>query len=98
MDKLTGSGDSESTIRIFVSKTWKREESMSRAELKTRLQDAIKEMFNISVSIVFIKDKISVNGVEDKIDELEVYLFIAGFIYAIRTQNQKLQLYNPEVI
>jgi len=69
---------------------------MKREELIERLQYAIKDIYDINVTIIFIKEKIYINGVFSKIDELKIYLFIQGFLYALNNKDSKLQIYNPE--
>jgi hypothetical protein len=77
---------------------WNERLKMTHKDLGKRLQDAIFEVFKLEVIIILNKNKIHINGIQDKIDELKVYLFVSGFLYAMRTQNRRSipKVFNPE--
>jgi len=66
---------------------------MSHKEIILKLQEAIFEVFEIEVSIAFSGKKICIKGVSDKIDELKVYLFVLGYLHAMKPESNKLKIF-----
>jgi hypothetical protein len=63
--------------------------------LAEKLETAIENVFDIRVCVAFKGNKIIINGVADKIDELKIYLFIHGYLYATKFKNDQIKLYDP---